>query len=331
MRSLIRLFFLALLALHSVASAQSAGVDLALNTWLMRVHEAARQSVYTGTFVVSAGAGMSSAKIWHVCDGAQQIERVESLSGTPRTIFRHNDQVVTLFPQSKIAIAEVRDSLGLFPNLLKSNDSGIGDYYRLRSLGAERIAGFVADVFQLQPTDRSRFGYRVWSERRTGLIVQLQTLDLEGRVLEQAAFSELQLDAPVNAVKLTRLSSTDGYHVLRPELQRTTAEEQGWAIKRTVAGFKPMACFWRPAASAAKSDENKRPGTVQWMFSDGLATVSLFIEPFDRQRHSLEGSANVGGATNTVTRRIEAWWATAVGEVPLATLHDFAQALERKK
>jgi sigma-E factor negative regulatory protein RseB len=40
---------------------------------------------------------------------------------------------------------------------------------------------------------------------------------------------------------------------------------------------------------------------------------------------------DVGGATRTVTRRVQDWWLTAVGEVPVATLTAFAQALERKK
>lgn len=70
---------------------------------------------------------------------------------------------------------------------------------------------------------------------------------------------------------------------------------------------------------------------VQWMFSDGLATVSLFVEPFNVRRHTNEIELDAGGATRTVTRRVHDWWLTAVGEVPVATLLAFAQALERKK
>lgn len=310
------------------AFAQPAGSDLTLNAWLTRVHQAARQSVYTGTFVVSSGNNMASARIWHVCDGTQQLERVESLSGTPRAIFRRNDQVVTFFPQSRVAVAEVRESLGLFPNLLKSTDSSIGDFYRLKLLGVERIAGFDADVFELAPNDRLRYGYRVWSEKKTGLIVQLQTLDVNSKVLEQAAFSELQLDASVNVGKLSRSGSTEGYRVLRPDLQKTTADAQGWVLNRAVDGFKAMGCYQRPAAATGP---NNGQNTMQWVFSDGVATVSLFVETYDSRRHAREGVTDMGGATHTLTRRIDSWWATAIGEVPAETLHAFAQALERKK
>jgi sigma-E factor negative regulatory protein RseB len=69
---------------------------------------------------------------------------------------------------------------------------------------------------------------------------------------------------------------------------------------------------------------------MQWVFSDGLAAVSLFVEPYDRQRHRQEGLF-ASGATQTLTRRIQDWWLTAVGEVPHQTLNAFAQSLERRK
>jgi sigma-E factor negative regulatory protein RseB len=69
---------------------------------------------------------------------------------------------------------------------------------------------------------------------------------------------------------------------------------------------------------------------MQWVFSDGLASVSLFVEPFDARRHGQEGLM-AAGATHTLTRRVQDWWLTAVGEVPPQTLRAFAQSLERRK
>jgi sigma-E factor negative regulatory protein RseB len=303
-----------------MARADVALADSALNTWLVRMHDASRQRAYTGTFVVSAGAKTASAKIWHVCDGTQQMERVEPLSGPPRSTFRRNDQVVTFFPEAHVAFTESRDSLGLFPNLLKSSETNIADFYQLKVIGSERVVGVDADVVHLIPKDAMRYGYRVWSEKRSGLVVQLQTLDVDGRVLEQAAFSELQLDAPVSMSKLTQMmNATEGYRIETSEVQKTTAHAQGWALHRPVAGFHPVGCFLRQAK------------TMQWTFSDGLATVSLFVEPFDSRRHTREGATDFGGATRTFTRHADAWWVTAVGEVPAGTLNVFVQALERAK
>ena len=307
-------------------------VDLGISEWLLRMHEASRKGAYIGTIVVSSGANMSSARIWHVCDGDLQMERVESLSGTPRSTFRRNDQVITFLPDSKTAVTEKRESLGLFPDLLKSADSSIAQFYAARQTGSERVAGYDADVVVLQPKDSLRFGYRVWSEKKSGLVVKLQTLDVDGRVLEQAAFSELQLDAPVNIGKLTQMmDNTDGYRVERPELVKTSAAAEGWTMKNPVPGFTPMSCYKRPAAV---SDGAISQGTMQWIFSDGLASVSLFLEVFDRRRHAQEGSIALG-ATHTLTRRVSdktgEWWLTVVGEVPRATLGAFSLGLERRK
>ena len=314
-----------------IAWAEPGPADQGVNAWLTRMHEASRQRAYTGTFVVSAGAKTASAKIWHICDGTQQMERVEPLSGPPRSTFRHDDQVITFFPESKVAVAETRDSLSLFPNLLKSSDGNIGEWYQLKAIGNERMVGLDSDVVHLVPKDNARYGYRVWSEKRTGLVVQLQTLDVDGKVLEQAAFSELQLDAPVNMGKLSQMmSATDGYRIERPDLQKTTAEAQGWAMRKVTAGFKPVGCYLRPVAALAGSP-GRAVRAMQWMFSDGLATVSLFVEPFDGRRHSREGPTDLGGATRTVTRRLDGWWITAVGEVPAGTLNNFVQNLEHRK
>ncbi len=320
----------------NVIKAQHAGSNKSVNDWLVRIHDASRRRAYTGTFVVSVGADMASARIWHVCDGDQQMERVESLTGAPRSTFRHNNHVVTFFPETKVARSEQREALGIFPNFLKSNDSAIAEFYTLKSLESERVAGIDAEVVQLVAKDALRYSYRIWTERKSGLVVKLQTLDATGRVIEQAAFSELNLEAPVKMERLAAMmNNTAGHKLEHVEMVKTTALAQGWALQRSVPGFASMNCFKRPAqlqtaTNAPIAQEADKAGTMQWIFSDGLATVSLFIEPFDRRRHSQEGVWSMG-ATQTMTKKMDDWWLTAVGEVPAPTLKVFAQQLERKK
>jgi sigma-E factor negative regulatory protein RseB len=312
---------------QQAAPAQGKYAERSIGEWLMRMHEASRLRSYVGTFVVTSNTGsMSSARIWHACDGDLQVERVESLTGAPRSTFRRNDEVVTFLPDSRVVRTEKRESLGLFPDLLKSSETSIPDFYAARRVGADRVAGFETDVVQLAPKDNLRFGYRIWSEKKTGLVIKLQTVDAEGNVLEQAAFSELQLEAPVRIDKLSQMmAATDGWRVEKAEAVKTTAGAEGWQLKAAVAGFKPISCYKRPG-SAAPAPE----GAMQWIFSDGLAAVSLFVETYDRQRHVQEGLF-ASGATQTLTRRIQDWWLTAVGEVPPQTLKAFAQSLERRK
>ncbi|RYX97665.1 MAG: transcriptional regulator [Comamonadaceae bacterium] len=309
----------------SPAGSSTPAESKSINDWLMRMHEASKKRAYIGTFVVSAGGAMSSSKIWHVCDGNQQMERVDTLTGAPRSTFRHNDQVVTFMPEHKVARSEKRESLGMFPDLLRSTDSRIADFYKAGKEGTERVAGVDAEVIALVPKDKMRFGYKVWAEREKGLLVKLQTLDLDGKVLEEAAFSELQLDAPVKMDKLLQMmKKTDGYKVEKPVLIKTTASAEGWTFKSAIPGFKPMSCYKRPAGP----DGGDEP--LQWIFSDGLASVSIFVEPFDAQRHAKPSTLSLG-ATQTMTRQLDNYWLTVMGEVPLSTLKLFANGLERSK
>ena len=311
-----------------VGSSPQAGTRT-VNEWLSRMHEASRQRAYTGTLVVSAGSSMSASKIWHVCDGTQQMERVETLTGAPRTTIRRNSDVITFVPDTKKAVVEKRDSLGLFPDRLRTPTNVIPQFYSAREVGVQRIAGHLADMVEILPRDELRFGYRIWSEQKSGLVVKLQTLGASGQVLEQVAFSELQLDAPVSMEKLTKLmKDTRGYEVHKPLLKKTSAEAEGWRLKEPVPGFTPMSCHTRdtPGAGAQGSSAS----SMQWVFSDGLASVSLFVEPFDLQRHSQESTAEVG-ATHSVNRRVGDYWLTVIGEVPTPTLRRFASALERTR
>jgi sigma-E factor negative regulatory protein RseB len=323
--SAARRWLVALLAAAGAACA-SAQQDRGINEWLMRMQQASQQRSYVGTFVVSSSTGaLSSARIWHAGDARQQVERVEVLTGARRATFRRNDEVLTFLPDHRLVRTERRESIGLFPNLLKSSDTAIPEFYAARRMGTERVAGFEADVVQLAPKDALRFGYRVWSERRTGLVVKLQTLDGEGNVLEQAAFSELQLDTPVQIDKLLRMMQPPhGWRVERAQAVKTNPAAEGWALRSAVPGFMPMNCYKRPAQPGSAGDG------MQWIFSDGLASVSLFVEPYDPERHEREGVSSAG-ATQTLTRRFDRWWVSVVGEVPPQTLQAFAQSLERRQ
>lgn len=312
---------------QSLSPAGDDGRDVA--RWLMRLQDSTRARAYMGTFVVNAGNQMSTSRIWHVCDGAQQIERVDALTGTPRSTFRHNDLVVTFLPDSRLVIQETRDSLGLFPNLLQRSDTAVARFYRLKALGQARVAGLQTDVVQLEPVDALRFGYRIWTEHVTGLIVKVETLDAANGVLEQAAFSELQFNAPLSFDNLKVLmNDTHGYQVHRPKMRRTSVAEEGWTLNSPPPGFMPIRCY-----APVDANEASNARSLQCIFSDGLASVSLFMEPFDAKRHlRMAGHESLSmGATQLRVRQSGQWWLTAVGEVPAATLTGFLQALERKK
>jgi sigma-E factor negative regulatory protein RseB len=300
-----------------------------IGQWIERMHQAPRNRSYVGTFVVLSSSGaMFSSRIWNACDGKQQVERVDGLSGTPRKVFRRNDEVRTFLPQERTVRTERGDARGLFPQMPSVEGVSLARHYEAQVLGQERVAGLDADVVWFKPLDPLRFGYRIWSERTSGLVVKMQTLATDGRVLEQAAFSELDFDAPVPMDKLSRMmDDVAGYKVIAPAVVKTTAQEEGWRLRQPVAGFVAQSCHKRAAATSSAALP-----VLQCLYSDGLATVSLFVEPFDAQRHGNQGQLGSMGATQMLGQRmVPDAWVTAVGEVPMQTLRLFVGALERTR
>ncbi|MBS0316460.1 MAG: MucB/RseB C-terminal domain-containing protein [Proteobacteria bacterium] len=313
-------------------AAEPAAQEQNLGAWLMRMQQASRQRSYVGTFVVTSSSGnMASARIWHAWANGRQIDRVESLTGTPRSTFQYEGRVVTFLPQAHVVRTEQRAFIDLFPNLLKSNDAALDAFYQAQPVGSDRVAGYDATAILIRPRDALRFGYRVWTENKTGLVVKVQTLDDEGHVLEQAAFSDLQIDAPVKMQALRRMmDDTVGYRLEKSDLIKTTAQAEGWTLADPVAGFRPIDCYKRPVADGGA--QASAAHVMQCVFSDGLASVSLFVEPNDPRLQTQEARLAIG-ATQLLTRRQSTpsgdWWVTAVGEVPLRTLEDFVQGFRR--
>ena len=327
----------AVFALSSGVRAQAGSVEGAVSphqvrTWLTRIHEAANSRNFQGTFVVSGGGAVSSARIAHFCEGTNQFERIESLDGQARHVLRHNDLVQTVWPGKRVALVEQRDMLASFPALLQSGDDRITEFYDVYKQDTDRVAGHEANVLWVKPKDLHRYGYRLWSDKASGLLLRADVLGERSEVLETSAFSDVAIGVrPQPDSVLHAMKKLDGYRVFRPVLASTSLDAEGWAMREGVPGFRQVSCVKRPLdGGAADKDANASPPVLQAIFSDGLTHVSVFIEPFNLSRHTRPMHVAVG-ATQTLTRRHGEWWVTVVGDVPPGTLRMFADGLERKR
>jgi sigma-E factor negative regulatory protein RseB len=276
-----------------------------VDDWLSKTQEATRGRAYTGTLVVSAGEELSVSKVWHVCDRTTQMERVDSLSGPARTTIRRNSEVITFAHDKKIAYTDQRESLGLLPMRWRANGESLDRLYRLREGGLQRVAGHDAKVVELLPHDASRWGYRIWTEAQTGVVIKLQTLDGRGAVLEQVAYTELQLGASVSMQALDQ-STWPPYVRLKPE---------------SMLGFSAMSCYQR-----AETDAPALAARAHCIFSDGLASVSVFVEPI-RADAPFTPTQTQRGATQVVTQALGPYWVSAMGEAPPETLQRLSKHL----
>jgi sigma-E factor negative regulatory protein RseB len=300
--------------------------------WLNRIRTAASTGNYQGTMVFSVGGSFSSSRVAHYTVGDQTYEQLEALDGRQQRVLRHNDAVHTLWPQSRLAVIEKRETRAAWSTTPQEVDPQAVEHYALRHEGDARIAGRTAAVLLLEPRDLLRYAQRLWADRATGLMLRADVLGLPADgwpVLESTAFSEINIGVkPQPEVVLQPLRNPrqlDGYRVVRPQQQRTELEAEGWQLARPVPGFTLSGCLRRAIETATDGAQ-----VVQAVFTDGLTHVSLFIEPFQPQRHRGELQAQQGATSTLMLRRGE-HWITVVGDVPAATLKLFAASVERRK
>lgn len=302
----------------------------AARQWIQRLQQAASQRNYAGTQVFSSGGTVSSARVVHFGDGAQQLESVEMLDGQMRRVFRHNDLVYTLWPKRHLAVVEQRPVVTPFPSL-PHQGSDLFDSYELLLLGTDRQAGHDVEVVMLRPRDQWRFGQRLWAELSTGLLLRTEVVNRRGDVLESAAFSEVAINVrPQPEAVLMPIRKLDGYKVVRLQPSTTQLENEGWSLRPPVPGFRQVSCVKRPLQGPRQEDGASPSQVLHAIYSDGLTHVSLFVEPFDAERHERPIQMTVGATHTLMTRRGD-WWLTVVGDVPAETLKRFASALERRK
>lgn len=299
-----------------------------VRAWLARTHEAASRRNYQGVLVLSAAGQFSSSRVAHFVDGNQQAERIDALDGESRGVLRLNDSVHTLWPKAHVAVVEQRDVRANFPALFSGPAGRVLDWYEPRPLGIDRVAGFDADVLLLRARDPWRYSQRLWAERQTGLLLRTDILAANGQTLESEAFSELVLDIKpqVEAIQNT-LRRLEGYKVVRPVAIPVTLESEGWRVRNLPGGFREVQSARR---SLGTPDDPHTPVVLQAIFSDGLTHVSLFIEPFQPERHQAQGSTAIG-ATHSLSLQRGTQWITVLGDVPVETLQRFVDALERRR
>jgi sigma-E factor negative regulatory protein RseB len=295
---------------------------------LNRIHDAAQQQNYEGTFVYQRGATVQSSRITHVATrGDGEYESLESLDGAPRRMLRHDDDMYTFVPERHLLVVEHRQSKDSFPALLSTSGDQVLGNYEPKMLGADRVAGLDSQVLELDPKDAYRFAYKLWADAKTGLLLRAQTLDTDGQVLEQLSFSQVRIGGTIDKAAIANgMRSTSGWTVVKPPVQPVDMEAQGWKITPTIPGFRLIRELRRPMAS---SQQGQPPIPVdQAVYSDGLAAISIFVEPVEKSTRK-EGAGN-SGATHVLVKRRGDFWITLLGEVPQATLQQFASTIEYK-
>jgi sigma-E factor negative regulatory protein RseB len=292
--------------------------------WLRKIQSAAQRLNYSGTFIYQQSNQVRSSRITHVIEGKNEVEKLEILDGKPREYIRHNDEIAFYMPEAKVVLVEKRVTQDVFPSILAANPQDLANHYHLKRTEAGRVAGRDCQVIFLDPKDDWRFGYKLWADKSTGLLLRAQTLNEKHEVVEQISFSQITIGNIEPGRVKSSFTNTAGWRI---ETSSTTpAHLNGWIIRWVPPGFKKTRELKRTVADpSATLGSGHMKEVVQLVFSDGLAAISIFIEPGTQSR--TEGSMQQG-ATNIMGKRQGDFWLTIVGEVPSNAIKQVANSIE---
>ena len=314
----------ALIVLGGLLSGQpgTAGAgDYSPSDWLNRMAEAVETTNYEGTVLRMRNGSYEALKVVHVISDGVIRERVVVQEGNGLEIIRNGNEVQCILPDKEsVLVEEWNDEQALFSNL-PSDGIQFGNEYDVAIVRTDRIAGRKTVLLAIRPHDNYRFGHRLWLDMATGFPLQTKLLGDDGKAIEQVKFADIKLGEEISLSALAPSVSTEDFTwFTAPKRTISRAAEIDWVTGDLPPGFRPVETH-----AEALSDENELVTHI--LFSDGLASVSVFIEPSKLEKAAHRSRV---GLSNSFSSYQDGHRITAVGEVPAATVERIAKSMQRK-
>ena len=296
--------------------------EAGLQQWLSNISNSKRKLNYEGTFIYQCGRQTVSMKIVHVSDEQGEREHLESLNGPPLKILQDDDHITAVLTgqQGEFLTQHAQRSL---PSAEMFFDHALEALYDLTSRGYDRTAGRKTRVLEISPKDQFRYGYRIWVDEETGLVLRSEMVDEKGKVIEMMMFTSFRL-LP-EAVQLAEAAQARPLETGSPEttgsVETDSAQDaRSWRIATVPDGFH--------LAKRSVSSRGGKAASEHWLYTDGLASVSVFIERREPDSEPFEGTARMG-AVNAFGKMVDGHQVTVVGEVPIVTVKKIGQSIAR--
>jgi sigma-E factor negative regulatory protein RseB len=281
--------------------------------WLERMTQSLHSQSYTGTFILQRGERIDTIRVVHAAEDGGYREKLQTLTGSAREVIRSVDRLSAL----KGALAEGEGGTQAappWPPAIAASLLGAREHYHLKSPGYDRIAGLPCFLLHAKARDGYRYSHRYCLHDDTGLPLLSELIDSEGQLLERLVFTELEfLDVVFEDALKPGGCGARHIEVRAGEGELRGGESGGeWYFEALPPGFVPVAATER--AFAADS-----PPSLHFVLSDGLATVSVYVDTLGKVSEVFEGATS-SGATNAVARPLAGHQLTVVGEVPPETV-----------
>lgn len=291
-----------------------------VDSLLDKMMQAMKTHNYEGTLVIRQADKLQAMHIKHGIDKNGIWESIESLSGEQRLVIKKQGKVTTIFPARHLVTVSLDQKSSPFHPPLPENRDSLKQLYNLTLDGQDRVAGQAAQILKITPKDKYRYGYKLWLGKGSGLLLKCDLIDEQNKVIEQLMYSELHiLKQPPESDFLLKKSSQ--YRVVNLDQGRKIQQHRQWQAKSLPEGFMLTTFHVKP------SSHNK--GFVQHIvYSDGMASVSVFIEKHMPEKMSLKGISKMG-AVNVFGIPINNHHVTVIGEVPAATVRLIGESVQQ--
>jgi sigma-E factor negative regulatory protein RseB len=295
-------------------------------TWLDRMAQASRELNYDGIFVYRHGNEMETMRVIHRGGEGGELERLVSLNGAPREVLRDASQVTCIRTDNRSVMIGPSHSRGVLASVFRDSESRFTDHYDLRLLGRDRVAGRTARKLAITPRDAYRYGYLLWLHEDTGFPLRSELRHPDGTPLEQLVYTTLRFPDRIPDRLLEPSVSGDNFVWLKAEASDSatpppTPAATEWRVGWLPEGFRIRQAVRDPVVY------DRRP-VHHMVYSDGLASFSVYLERLESEPDSFEGSSRMG-AVNAFGRVVDGHQVTVVGEVPLETVRRVAAEVGR--
>jgi sigma-E factor negative regulatory protein RseB len=303
-----------LLSCSAAATAQPADP----NEWLKRMSAAVQHTSYVGTVIRVRDGQVEALKVVHTVSDGVIREKVVAQEGDGLEIIRNGNEVHCIIPDRKSVLVEEWNDQSTVFSTLPTSQVRFGSEYDVILKGEERVAGRRTVLVAIKPHDEYRYGHRIWLDLETAFPLQTQLIGEDGQAIEQVRFADISLNKAIDMEMLEPSIDIEAFRwVNQPPRHVNHAIESSWRSSDLPRGFRPIA-----------THGEKLPGsddvTTHILYSDGLATVSVFVAAANGKMAN--GASSVGGS-NSFSAVVDGHRVTAVGEVPAMTVEQIATTM----
>ncbi len=318
--------FFALLLISSIAIADHPKKDI--EEWLAKMHNAAHLLNYEGTFVYGQNNELTSMQIIHSVDKKGEFERLISLDGSGREVIRSGDTVTCILPDKKSVVVDKSRPNAKFPPTFPLKIDQLLKTYSFHFGKNGVVAGKTAKQLVIKPKDKFRYGHALWIDVKTGLLLKDHLIGSNGKIVEQFMFTQINYPDVIEKSRLVSVNKNKNkkftwYKAKDFKSENEIKKSMNWKVMNVPTGFVAGVKRHQKMTMSAMPVEH-------FMYSDGLSSISVFVEKQMKNSKNLTGGSTMG-AVNAYGRAVGGYHVTVVGEVPYATVKMIGDSVEHIK